>query len=220
MRLMNQHNISLDNMREANLTLASFAQEYEVIYCQRLSMRIHFIRPCIHSVVHLPREVLRLSPPVCSSQWTLERTIGNLGEEIKQPSNPFANLSQHGIQRARVNALKALIPDLAPDKTDAYSLPHGARDLGDSFILLRAREEVPSPLRDCEADALRDLLPAAQIEDEICVRRWAKLQLPTGQNCYSAWKETQKPIEKRRTARNVKVCSILLQVFLKDLTCL
>jgi len=68
-----------------------------------------------------------------------------------------------------------LIPDLAPDKTDAYSLPCGARDLGDSFILLRAREEVLSPLWDCEADALRDLLPAAQIEDEICVQRWAKL---------------------------------------------
>jgi hypothetical protein len=61
---------------------------------------------------------------------------------------------------------------------------------------------------------LRDLLPAAQMEDEICVQHWAKLQLPTGQNCYSAWKEMQKPIEKRRTARNVKVCSISLHVFL------
>ena len=34
---------------------------------------------------------------------------------------------------------------------------------------------------------------------------WAKLRLPTGQNCYSAWKEKEKPLEKRRTARNVKV---------------
>jgi hypothetical protein len=151
---------------------------------------------------------------VCSSQWTLERTIGNLGEEIKQPSNPFANLSQRGIRRARVNALKALIPNLTPDKKDASGLPRGARDLGDGFVLMRAREEVPCPLRDCEADALRDFLPGARMGDEICVRRWAKLRLPTGQNCYSAWKETQKPIEKRRTARNVKVCSISLHAFL------
>jgi len=220
MRLMNQHNISLDNVHDANLTLTSFAQEYEIIYCQRRSTRIHFVRPCVHSVVHLPREVLRLGPPVCSSQWTLERTIGNLGEEIKQPSNPFANLSQRGIRRARVNALKALIPDLAPDKADANHLPRGARDIGDGFVLLRAREEVSRPLRDCEAAALRESLPGAQMEDEIYVRRWAKLRLHTGQTCYSAWKETQRPIEKRRTARNVKVCSILLQAFLKDLTCL
>ncbi|KAH9074395.1 hypothetical protein EDB83DRAFT_2203920, partial [Lactarius deliciosus] len=35
--------------------------------------------------------------------------------------------------------------------------------------------------------------------------RWAKLRIPTGQNCYSAWKEKEKPLEKRRTARNVKL---------------
>ncbi|KAH9016017.1 hypothetical protein EDB84DRAFT_1252809, partial [Lactarius hengduanensis] len=39
------------------------------------------------------------------------------------------------------------------------------------------------------------------------VRRWARLRILTGQNCYSAWKEKQKPLEKRRTTRNVKVYS-------------
>ncbi len=214
MRLINQHSISLDNVREANLALTSFVQEFEVIYCQRLSTCIHFVWPCVHSVVHLPREVICLGPPVCSSQWTLEQTIGNLGEEIKQPSNPFANLSQRGIRRARVSALKALIPNLAPDRKDANSLPRGARDLGDGFVLMRAREEVPGPLWDCEANALRDFLPGSQLEDKIYIRRWAKLRIPTGQNCYSAWKETQKPIQKHRTARNVKVCSISLHAFL------
>jgi hypothetical protein len=108
-------------------------------------------------------------------QWTLEWTIGNLGEEIKQLFNPFANLSQHGIQHAQVNALKALIPDLTPDKADANHLPHGARDIRDGFILLCAQEEVPHPLWDCEAAMLREFLPDAQIEDKIYVRHWAKL---------------------------------------------
>src|SRR5216683_2233935 len=57
------------------------------------------------------------------------------------------------------------------------------------------------------------------------------LTLPTGQNCYSAWKEKEKPLEKCRTARNVKVhCTsvtlilllysllIQLQVFLNNET--
>ncbi|KAH9992906.1 hypothetical protein BJV77DRAFT_920539, partial [Russula vinacea] len=35
--------------------------------------------------------------------------------------------------------------------------------------------------------------------------RWARLRIPTGQICYSSWKELQKPLEKRRTARMVKV---------------
>ena len=38
--------------------------------------------------------------------------------------------------------------------------------------------------------------------------RWAKLHIPTGQNCYSTWKEKEKPLEKCCTARNIKVCRI------------
>jgi len=205
---MNQHKITQENMREAHLALASFAQEFEMIYCQRLATRIHFVRPCLHSLTHLPHEVVRLGPPVCSSQWTLERTIGNLGEEIKQHSNPFANLSQRGIRRAQVNALKAMIPQLDIGNSDEGRLPRGSRDLGEGFILLRARESDPSDLRDCEADALHNYLGIVSETPgpKISVRHWAKLRIPTGQNCYSAWKEKQKPLEKRQTAQNVKVC--------------
>lgn len=96
-QLMNQHRISMQNVRDAHLALSSFAQEFEIIYCQRQPARVHFVRPCLHSILHLPREVVRLGPLICSSQWTLERTIGNLGEEVKQHSDPFTNLSQRGI---------------------------------------------------------------------------------------------------------------------------
>ena len=205
-RLMNQHNITLANVHEAHQALMSFAQEFEILYCQRLPTRIHFVRPCIHSLVHLPREVIRLGPPICSSQWTLERTIGNLGEEIKQHSNPFANLSQRGIRRARVNALKAMIPDLDAEGTTEECLPQGSKDVGQGYVLLRAREEEARPLRNCEGKALCEFLGIAQSAADVHVRRWAKLRIPTGQNCYSAWKELERPIEKRRTARNVKVC--------------
>jgi hypothetical protein len=42
----------------------------------------------------------------------MECTIGNLGEEIWQLSNPYANHSQRGLLRCQVNALKAMILDL------------------------------------------------------------------------------------------------------------
>jgi hypothetical protein len=60
-------------------------------------------------------EVVRVGPGAYYTQWMMEQTIGNLGEEIKQPSNPFANLSQRGIRHSQVNALKAMIPDLEPN---------------------------------------------------------------------------------------------------------
>ena len=101
-----------------------------------------------------------------------------------------------------------MIPDLDLDRAKAGALPRGFKDLGDGYVLLRAREPEPRPLRGCEAEALREFLPSAPRVGDIPVRRWAKLRLPTGQNCYSAWKELEKPLEKRRTARNVKVSFI------------
>jgi len=134
--------------------------------------------------------------------------IGNLGEEIKQHSNPFANLSQRGIRRARINALKAIILDLDPDGSSNAALPHGARDVREGFIFLQAREDDPCPLHDCEAAALREYLGLPPSDTMITVHRWAKLRIPTRQNCYSAWKEKEKLLELHRTARNTKVSRV------------
>jgi hypothetical protein len=104
--------------------------------------------------MHLLHEVIHLGPPICSSQWTLECTIGNLGEEIKQHSILFANLSQHGIRCARANALMAMIPDLDLERTTKAALPQSLRDVGGGVILLCPQESAPHALRDCEAAAL------------------------------------------------------------------
>jgi hypothetical protein len=100
-----------------------------------------------------------------------------------------------------------MIPDLVLDDPSEDILPHGAKDLGKGFILLHAREGELHPLHECEAEALCNVLPTAQRGVEISVRRWAKLRLPTSQNCNSAWKELEKPLEKHRTACMVKVCN-------------
>jgi hypothetical protein len=42
----------------------------------------------------------------------MERAIGNLGQEVHQPSNPFVNLLRKAIQCCQVNALKAMILNL------------------------------------------------------------------------------------------------------------
>ena len=98
-----------------------------------------------------------------------------------------------------------MIPDLDPDGYSEAALPHGARDVGEGFIFLQAREDDPRPLRDCEAAALREYLGLPPSDAAISVRQWAKLRIPTGQNCYSAWKEKEKPLEQCRTACNTKV---------------
>ena len=136
----------------------------------------------------------------------MERTIGNLGEEIRQPSNPYANLSQRGLLRCQVNALIAMIPDL--ERTPP-ALPHGGLDLGNGFALLRARDRYDRSMQPCEARALAiyiQNLDGTELGSNCPkIARWARLHLPNGQIARSKWKEARKPLSKVCIARNVKV---------------
>ena len=144
----------------------------------------------------------------------MERTIGNLGQEVRQQSNAYANLSQRGLLRSQINALKAMIPDLDPLPP---AMPRGSRDIGDGFVLLRAKDKVLRAMRDCERQAFADYLKNTHtLQVPECwspeVIRWARLRLPNGQVARSAWKEKLKPLEKVRMARNVKVYTSILLI--------
>lgn len=204
-RIINQHKIRINDLKRAHQALVEFAHEFEVLYYQRRTDRLHFVRQSIHALTHLAEEALRLGPLICTSQWTMERTIGSLGMEIRCHVNPYANLSQRALQRCQVNMLKAMIPDLeGPDN----SIPRGAKDLGDGYILLRARDRTARQVDVAESQALRRYLQSTHNKDlpegwAPKVLRWARLRLPNGQVARSAWKEKLKPLERVRMARNV-----------------
>ncbi|KAI0054504.1 hypothetical protein BV25DRAFT_1873322 [Artomyces pyxidatus] len=202
-RVIQQHRIFRNQLVPAHRHLCDFVEEFEALYYQRHPGRIHFCRQSIHTLPHLAPEVVRTGPSGNYSQWTMERVIGDLGSEIRQPSNPYANLSERGVLRSHVNSMKAMIPDLEPEKS---KIPRGGRDLGEGYVLLRAREKYPHLLEGVEAEAvLSRLVPDAEPDENIAVAKWARLRLPTGQVARSAWKEKLKPLEKTRMARNVKV---------------
>jgi hypothetical protein len=210
MRIILQHEIMADDLAKAHNALLDFCGEFEVLYCQRIPERLHFVRQSIHALTHLAPETVRIGPVICSSQWTMERTIGNLVAEIRQDSNPYANLSQRGLERSQVNALKAIYPDL---DEEANTIPRGAIDLGDDYVLLRAKERTFYKLSREYLTALEIFLLRAynMILPEgtsVSVQRWARLSLPTGQVARSRWKENLKPLDKVRMARNVKVNQI------------
>lgn len=185
--------------------LVQFEKEFELLYYQRRVDRLHFMRPWAHSLGHLAPETVTKRPPICSSQWTMERTIGNLGREIRSHSQPYANLSERGVRRCQVNALKVMIPTLDPP-TD--TLPRCSVDLGHGYVLLNKRERTPHHLPPHEATALISYLHThdININSDQCPRiiRWARLRIPNGQVARSSWKEntmTRMP----RMARNVKL---------------
>ncbi|KAI0083673.1 hypothetical protein BDY19DRAFT_859449, partial [Irpex rosettiformis] len=208
-RYKKQSGISRQDLAEAHKLLCEFVLEFEDLYYQRKISCIHFVRQSIHVYIHLAAEMINTGPYTIKSQWPIERTIGILGGQIRQPSKPFANLAQRAIRRCQVNALKHIFPSMDPD---AYrpTLPQGAYDVGDGYVLKRYRDKTPHILRECEADVLRTFVHSRQMIaspewlTSPAVIRWARLQLPTEQLA-GAWKEKEKNLTDRCTRRMVEI---------------
>ena len=160
----------------AHNLLAEWEYEYETLFYQRQIDCIHFVQPCIHLCNHLAAEAMHVGSPIFSSQWTMERTIGNLGQEIHQPSDPFSNLAQQGIRHCQVNALKPLVPTL--NFTNEDSNPCASDDLGNGFVLLPKCDKHLIKMHAPDAHAIAQYLGQAAL---LTVHRWGRLRLPNGQ---------------------------------------
>jgi len=134
---------------------------------------MHFCRPCIHTLLHACPEVMCVGPGAYSTQFTMERTIGDLGQEIWQPSNPFANLAQHALRHSQVNALKSIYLNLDPKA--GFHLPKSATNLGNGYIMLWPRDRYPVQIPEPAADVLSWAVNLSKI------RRWGRVQLSNGQ---------------------------------------
>ena len=134
----------------------------------------------------------------------MERTIGNLGEEIRLHLDPYANLGQRVLERARANALHALAPDLV-SITD--SLPSGACDVGENYVLLGPHElhEMDTITLNTFTQFSYSHLWRIKSLASVDVDRFARILLLNGQIARSWWHEKKRPAEKVRVARNVKV---------------
>lgn len=208
-RILSQHEIKHEEILEACVLLASWEREFEEIYYQRRNDRLHFIRPCIHQVVHLGPETLQKGPSICTAQWTIERTIGSLKQEIRQPSNYLINFANEGVRRARVNALLTALPDLDDTRS---ALPPSAVDLGDGYALLHKSDKHFVNPSHGTMGAIAEFLDHPNPIPKI--RRWARLLLPNGQIVRSAWREQLKSPDKLRIARMIKVITLFCRYFI------
>ncbi|OBZ79028.1 hypothetical protein A0H81_01464 [Grifola frondosa] len=203
-RSLHQRSITRGELEQAKQALAVFVDEFEKFYYQRKASRLHFCRQSLHALSHLADQVTRTGPPMYMTQFPMERMLGDLGSEIKQHTNPYANLSQRSVRRAQVNALKAMVPNLDPSRGLPY-YPRGSLDLGDEYVLLRARDPRRREMPPDESRIIRSFFPGAAENWTPEIWRWARLRLPTGQIARSMWKESLKQQDKVRAARNVKI---------------
>ena len=193
-QILQRHTISHSDLLRGHNLLVEFAREYEDLYYQRMEVRIHFVRQSIHLLTHMAPETFRIGPLACYAQWTLETAIGNLGHEIRQDRDLFANLTQRAVMRAQVNSLCARFPQIEFDIGRRSSQSSHRCEFEGSFVFLPCCEDNPSPLSDDELLAFKAYW-SSQSWPNIdnwpnAVCRWAKLQLPNGQKARSVWYES------------------------------
>jgi hypothetical protein len=160
-QILTQQCITGTQLQEAHSHLIQFVEEFENLYYQRRVDRLHFCRPCIHTLIHTCDEVTRVGPGAYYTQFTMERTIGDLGREIRQPSNPFANLAQRALRRSQVNALKNMYPELDPTAT--LHMPKFSQDLGNGCVLLRPRDRLPTAIPGVGGNVISQVLRTSKI---------------------------------------------------------
>ncbi|KZT69500.1 hypothetical protein DAEQUDRAFT_756881 [Daedalea quercina L-15889] len=211
LRLVHQWSISEEDLIRARDLFYEFIDDFERLYYRHDKHRLHFCRQSIHLLKHVCEEIVRLGPPACYTQWTMERTIGNLGEEIRQPSNPWANLAERGLLRAQTNAMKALDPSKFDFDPQEKGLPAAAEDFGDGYVLLPARERTKHRVPQAHADAIRAYISKCRGQEDseldqwdVRIARWSRLGLPNGQIARSVWKECERNEDTVRRSRNVK----------------
>lgn len=206
-RTVYQRSMSMASLEKANFALREYVVQFEDLYYQRKISRLHFVRQCLHSLIHLAPESLRCGPLSGCAQWCMENAVGSFGREVRSHSNMFANIANRGVLRAQINAIKAKIPDLEPEPT----MPRGSFEFGDGYALLHATDTTRRPVSPREAEAIRGsgiVDDSNQSTGSVSVCRWARLRLPNGQVSRCAWKEKSGEEKKVRCARNVKASVI------------
>ena len=151
------------------------------------------------------RETCHLGPLWLLSQWTMEQVISYLGSLLRQPSNPFRNLTAQTMQIATMNTLIAMWPDLDKPK----GIPRGLMDLGDHYRLLGPKDTTSYCLQPSKQMEFIKFFGFPQGVHQLSIYQWGHLKLPTDQITQSQWKEMEQCSNMARTDRNIKVCELI-----------
>jgi len=195
-QIIMQRSITGAQAVEAHSYFIQFVEEFENLYYQRRVDRLHFTRPCLHSLLHLAPEIFRVGNGSHTSQFPMERMVGELGRCIRQPSNMFGNLIQITLKKAQISALKIIHPEL---DQDIDSLPKHSYNLDGGYALLRPRDKVAQAFTRVELDAM------GKVCEKEYRQRWGRIRLRNGQVANSSYSEGRRLAENKRISRNIKV---------------
>jgi hypothetical protein len=189
-RIIHQRKVTRAQLLHAHKLFLKFAVQFEVLYVQFRYDRLHMIRPCVHTLVHMSPEALRVGPLPLTAQWTLERVIGLVTSQIRQDSNPFMNIQLQGVRTSQIHALKLLRPDLDAAARQEASKPRSWKLFKNGYALLPKHDRSAGTCTTTENRAIDAFYHAqGRTWHSRTLRRWARALLPNMQVVRSLWKD-------------------------------
>jgi hypothetical protein len=188
-RILHQKSIKRHLLDYAHELLLEFVLEFEVLYVQFRWDRLHFVRPAVHTLVHMVPETYHIGTLSTVSQWAMERAIGLLTDQIRQDSNPYRNLAFQALRMVQANALKSMVPRIDAEARRSSAARSGCF-FANRYALLPLQERTAHTLERADTMAIEVFVVAQGGSwPTKKVRRWARAQLPNGQSVRSLWKE-------------------------------
>ncbi|KAJ3508902.1 hypothetical protein NMY22_g16468 [Coprinellus aureogranulatus] len=197
--ILAQRSITPEQLADAHSCLVQFVQGYEALYYQGREDRLHFCRPAIHTLLHTSPEVPRVGPGPYATQYTLENIIGDLGGEIRQPSNPYGSFKKIALRRCQMNAAKVIYPQV--DINSKVRPPRGAHQADNGYVLLTPR--APRVRKTSTLGAMGDLIKAKLGMDHVLM--YGRLMIPNRHYARSVYTESRYTRLTRRVCRMVKI---------------
>ena len=119
MQIINQHKVTSAQLVQANDALKRFARGFEELYYQR---RVS------HSFCSTKYSSMLSSSLGSNQGWPASHLIAiddgaDNCQELRQPSNLYANLAQGALLHCRISTLKNIIPDLKEPTSRICSAP-------------------------------------------------------------------------------------------------
>jgi hypothetical protein len=206
--ILQQDTITSEDHDELTTLVIEYAEGIETLFVQRQAYRVHFVRPWIHSLLHMPAEVARIGPLSYYAQWTLERLIGLLEDDLRLHSDPYANIAHIAQRMCSRNALISMMPELGPP---ARQLTSADLNVGEGYALLHPCDKVdqlltPDEVRAVQVFAEERWNEGDQFDSHRAVR-YQRLATPAGPVTRSTLKENRMPAGHLQSSRMVEVSS-------------
>ncbi len=166
---------SHEEIAKLHSDICDFLTDFEAIYVHYDPEKVSRMRLCIFQLIHIPSHIEWYGSIKLGSQATVERTIGELGHQIRSKKAPFANLASLIYERQLIQLLSLYYPELDPFKNS----PAKTKAPLFSEFYVTKKDYLPGTSFYNHLQAISETLTIS-LDSNSGIKQWGKFRFPNG----------------------------------------